>query len=138
MIRLRSLLNLRPLRLGKSGAVAAEFALTIPIVVMLIFGTIQVGIIFLANAGLQNALGDGARVATLWPTRSLQDIQAELMQSRFGIDPQKMATPVITTGTTEDGQNFVEINVAYTTDLNFIFFTVPGITLQHNRRAYIP
>jgi Flp pilus assembly protein TadG len=131
--------NLRnPLKLGKSGAVAAEFALTIPIVVLIIFGTIQMGIIFFANAGLQNALGDGARVATLWPTRSQQDIRDELMASRFGIDPQKMANPVITTGSTPAGQNFVEINVSYTTDLNFIFFTVPGITLDHSRRAYIP
>ena len=126
-------------RLGRDrdGSTAAEFALVIPVVVMIIFGTIQLGIIFFANAGLQNALGDGARVATLWPPRTEQDIRAELLASRFGIDPQKMAAPVITTGSAS-GQNFIEINVSYTTDLNFIFFKVPGITLEHSRRAYLP
>jgi len=112
--------------------------MVIPIVVLLIFGTIQFGIIFFANAGLQNAMGEGARVATLWPPRSQQEIRNALMASRFGIDPAKMATPAITTGRTAGGQNFVEIGVSYTTDLNFIFFTVPGITLEHSRRAYVP
>ncbi len=128
---------IRRLRRDRRGTAAAEFALTIPIFLAIMFGVIQVGILFFANAGLQNALGDGAREATLWPRKSETELAAEITASRFGVKPDNMADPVFTYGAA-GGQDYVEISVSYTADLNFLLFQVPGITLQHSRRAYLP
>jgi len=48
-----------------AGAAALEFALAVPVLVSMIWGLFQVGMIFEANAGVQQALGEGARYATL-------------------------------------------------------------------------
>ena len=53
------------LRRCQRGAAVIEFALTVPILVLIIYGIFQVGLLFQANAGMQHALGEGARYATL-------------------------------------------------------------------------
>lgn len=128
---------IRRLRLARSGATAAEFALTLPVMTVLIFMMIQLGMAFWANAGLQNGIGAAARTATLWPARSDSEITASLNNSMFGVDASKLSAPVLVRGTTGT-QNYVDITVSYQTSFNLIFFTVPGITFNHTRRAYIP
>lgn len=128
---------LRALHADRRGATAAEFALTVPMLLMILVAFVQVGVLFFANAGLQNAVGEAARAATLWPRRTEAQIEQELMDSRFGLNADLMDEPVFTYGR-EGGQDFVEITVTYTPNLNFIFFEVPGVTLTQTRRAYLP
>jgi Flp pilus assembly protein TadG len=47
------------LRLNKSedGAAAVEMALALPVLVSMIYGIFQVGLLYQANAGMQHALG---------------------------------------------------------------------------------
>lgn len=128
---------LHRLRRDRRGATAAEFALSIPVAILIIVAFIQLGILFFANAGLQNALGEGAREATLWPRRDEAQIRARITDSSFGLDPDLLAAPVLVYGT-EGDQDFVEITVSYAPTLNFLFFEVDAVTLQHTRRAYLP
>lgn len=128
---------LRRLRQDRRGATAAEFALSLPVALLIIVAFIQMGSLFLANAGLQNALGEGARAATLWPRRDAAQIRAEIDASRFGLDPAQLGEPQLTFGTA-GGQDFVEITLTYTPVLNFLFFEVDAVTLSHTRRAYLP
>ena len=53
------------LRRNDRGAAAIEMALALPILVSMIYGLFQVGLLYQANAGMQHALGEGARLATL-------------------------------------------------------------------------
>lgn len=116
---------------------AAEFALTLPTLVVIIFAMVQFGQALWANAGLQNGIGAGARAATLWPARTDTQIKAAMKASMFGIDPTQLATPTLVRGT-NGTQKYVDITVRYETSFNMIFFNVPGITIQQTRRAYIP
>lgn len=127
----------RRLARDRAGSTAAEFALTVPIVLMLLFGTVELGRLFIANAGLQNAIGEAARTATLFPRRSDAEIQAQLAAKRFGLDPAQMATPVTVYGTTQ-GNDYVDISVQYDLKIKFIFLDGPAITLVETRRAYRP
>ena len=120
-----------------SGAAAAEFAIVAPLLIFAIFVTFQFGTLFFANAGLQNAIGEGARLATLWPRRTQTEIAGELQASQFGLNPQNLSNPQFVTGQA-GGQDFVDITMTYTVDLNFILFTVDDVTLQETRRAYRP
>ena len=53
------------LRTCQRGAATVEFAIAVPVLVVMLYGIFQVGLIFQANAGMQHALGEGARLATL-------------------------------------------------------------------------
>jgi Flp pilus assembly protein TadG len=122
-------------KLGRSGATAAEFALVLPLFLAMLFGSIQLGILFFANAGRHNAVAEAAREATLWPRRDEAQLRARLNASRFGIVPAQMGTPVITYGNT-GGQDFVDIQATYTVSLNFGFFSMPAVSLSETRRAW--
>jgi Flp pilus assembly protein TadG len=121
----------------RRGAAAAEFALVIPGLVLVIFTCIQLGVLFLANAGLQNAVGEGARVATLWPRRSAAQITAEIDASKFGLKDTGLSEPQLVYGNAS-GQDFVDVTMTYTTSLNLVFFEIDGIELEQTRRAYMP
>lgn len=125
------------LKIGRSGATAAEFAVMIPVFLLFFFGIIQVGILFFNYTSLQNAVGEGAREATLFPRRTNAQISAKIINTGFGLDPAKFAAPVIVRGT-DNAQDFVDLTVRYTVDFNFGIATFPGLTLTQRRRAYLP
>lgn len=64
-------MRLRPGRLlaprlhGDSGASAVEFALVVPLLVVLVFGLIDFGVIFAQQLSLNNAVRQGARAAVV-------------------------------------------------------------------------
>lgn len=124
-------------RLDRAGATVVEFALTIPLILSAIFAMTQFGIVFVANAGLQNAVGEAARMATLWPRKSEDELRAKLAASRFGINPTYLSTPQFTYGSA-NGSDYLEISVSYQCQLDFVFISVPVITLHQARRAYLP
>ncbi len=57
---------------SERGAIAAEFALVLPILVLLIFGMIQMGLMYQRQEAVHAAAREGARVASL-PTTSTAD-----------------------------------------------------------------
>jgi hypothetical protein len=127
----------RSIRSDKRGAAALEFAMITPVLVLLVMGCIQLGVLFLANAGLQNAVGEGARMATLWPRRTAGQITAEIDASKFGLEPGGLSQPELTYGRSS-GQDFVDVRMTYTTSVDFIFFEIDGIQFVQTRRAYLP
>lgn len=124
-------------RLGQSGATAAEFALLIPAFITLVFGVLQVGITFYNYTSLQNAIGEGAREATLFPRRTDTEIRNRITASAFNLDASKLGTPTIVHGT-DGGQDYVDITVTYNGTLNFGVVVFKGLTLTQTRRAYLP
>ena len=53
------------IRANEAGAAIIEFAIALPILIFFIYGIFAVGRLYEANAGIQHALGEGARYATL-------------------------------------------------------------------------
>ena len=56
------------------GASAVEFALVLPVLVLLVMGIMQFGFIFAASQGLEAAAREGARLASLGRTVSQGDV----------------------------------------------------------------
>ena len=56
---------LRFLRRDERGVAVIEIAIVLPVLILFIYGIFQIGILYQANAGMQHALGEGARYATL-------------------------------------------------------------------------
>ena len=133
---MRLLPRIRRIRHGEEGIAATEFALVAPALILFIVGIAQLGILFMANAALRNAVGEGARFATIWPRPTDAQIRDRITGSDFSLDPSRMGRPTITHGTS-DGANFVDIRVTYTVPLDFIFFSTPPVTLTETRRAFV-
>jgi Flp pilus assembly protein TadG len=127
---------LERLRLNERGAAALEFAILAPALILMIVGIGQIGILFHANAGLRNAVAEGARFATIYPRPDDEDIIARITSSEFGLVTANMTTPTITHGT-DAGVDYVDITMSYNVPLNFVFFEAPAVTLSETRRAYI-
>lgn len=126
------------LRNDERGAAAVEFALAIPVLVSMIWGIFQVGTFFEANAGMQQALGEGARYATLYvadtsdhrPTDA--DIKARMETSAF-----KPTAGQFTASDPVDGAGFKTLTVSYQMPLDFLFFDGPTVTLTKSKKVYV-
>lgn len=127
----------RRLSRNRRGATAAEFALTLPIWLVLIFAVLNIGRFYWARAGLHNGLGEAARVATLWPLRDQAAITAAFNDRTFGLTGSEAPTLSYATGTA-NGQNFIDITVTYNPQFYLLFVPVQPITLTYSRRAFRP
>ena len=125
--RLRSLV--RP----TDGSAAIEFALGLPVLIMMIFGMMQLGIVLQANAGMQHALGEAARFATIFPTPSDADLQARITAKKFGPGRGTWGTPTITTDAAAGTKT---ITVTYTQPLDWIFFE-STVNLSKSKVVYL-
>lgn len=69
---------------GERGAAAVEFALMVPILILLIFGIAWFGIGYNRKQGLQAAAREGARLAAL-PQSTNTDIKAKVNSALNGV-----------------------------------------------------
>ena len=132
------------LRKDQAGAAAIEFALAVPVLVSFVWGIFQVGLLFQANAGMQHALGEGARFATLCiPTGdscALQtdaNIKSTISAKLFGKSDGSFTVfdPVTTT---TGGSKYKTLKITYTRGMNFLFFQGPNVTLTRQKIVYTP
>ena len=117
------------------GSAAAEFALAVPLLVMFLAGIAQLGILFAANAGLQQAVGEGERLATIYPLPSDATIKTRIQNAAVALNANYLDTPTLTHGTS-NGVPYVDISLTYHPKLNFVLFAGPQITMTRTRRAY--
>jgi Flp pilus assembly protein TadG len=132
MLRLRSL--------DEKGAAAVEFAIAIPVLIFMMWGIFQIGIVLQARAGVQQALGEGARYATIFNTSTSSrptdsEISAKITSAKFGIRNGTWHTPVIDT-TNEAADGYIDISVEYDVPTDFLFFQGPNVTLAESKRVY--
>lgn len=114
------------------GAVAVEFALVLPILVILVFGIIQFGLFFNRQQGVHAAAREGARIAALSSTTS-DEIVSRVDDALSGVSVPSGRTITITstgysystTGSAGDStrpceDNFGEsVTVTVTADMDF-------------------
>jgi hypothetical protein len=129
---------LKILNRDEKGAAAIEMAIALPILVTMIYGLFQVGLLYQANAGMQHALGEGARLATLCipsgntcnPPSDVQ-IKTQMTSKLFGKGDGNFTVndPVVGTG-------YRDLSIRYSKKMNFLFIVGPTITLNRSKRAY--
>lgn len=128
-------LHVGRLRSDRRGATLAEFSLTLPLWIILIFAVFNISRFYWARAGLQNGLGEAARTATLWPARSNAVLRAAFDDTMFGMTSTEAPTLTFTPGTV-GGQTFVDITVTYNPKFYLVLVPVQPITLTYSRRAF--
>jgi Flp pilus assembly protein TadG len=79
---------------GDAGASAVEFALVLPVLLLLVFGIVQFGIAYNRVQGLQAAAREGARLASIGATFTEIETRAQAAQNLFdGLDVTVATTP---------------------------------------------
>jgi Flp pilus assembly protein TadG len=129
-------------RLGKissdqKGAAAIEMAFALPVLLLFVYGIFQFGVILQANAGMQHALGEGARYATLYPKPADNLIVTKMSNKVFGMNVGTFGTPTVTTPSTSVCTNCRLLTVTYSVTPSFLFFNGPPITLTRTKQVYV-
>lgn len=146
------------------GAAVVEMALALPLLVSIIFGIYQLALLFFANAGMQHALGEGARFATLYSTArnvtvtdnskspavvstravnypTKADVKTRITSELFGRSDGTFTVddPIGgTSSTTIAGlDDWYDLRITYKRKLDFIFMKGPTITLVRTKRVYL-
>jgi Flp pilus assembly protein TadG len=132
-----------------SGAAMVETAFALPVLLTMIWGIFQFGVAMHAHAGMQNALGEGARLATLCrnPTvatgcsrPSNDEIIARMSNTRFGTGYGTFGTPTVTAGTAPSASqpaDHIILGVTFNMPMNFLFFPGPTVTFTQTKRVYV-
>lgn len=135
---------LRLLRRDQRGAAIIEFAIAVPVLVVMIYGIFQVGLIYQANAGMQHALGEGARFATLCTpsgsacTSPTDDaIIARIDSKKFGTNIGTFGTPTVTDPGSSACTFCRDLSITYTVTPNFLIFSGRAISLTRTKRVYV-
>ena len=127
--------RLAGLRQARDGTAAIEFAIAGPVLILLMMGIFQLGMLLLARAGLSQAVEAGARYATIYPRPSDSQISARILASDYGMSSSGITGPTFVHGTA-NGSPYVSITMRYTMTLDFGFYRSSPIVLQYTRRAY--
>lgn len=126
----------RKLARDQGGAAVIEMAAALPILIMLIWMVVQLGLVFRAMSGIQHALGEGARAATLWPVPETDDIEDRMEQAVYGIGPGDFDIEEPIEGTA-DGSDYLDLEVTYTQDTDLIVIPGPTITVSRSKRVWV-
>ena len=128
------------LRRNERGAAVVEMALSLPILITVIYGIFEMSQLMEAEASMQHALGEGARYATLCVPTSTgcnsntnTNIVARMNAKLFGTPGGSFNVQNVV-----DGTNSKTLTITYTRTMNFLFFTGPTVTLTRTKLVYTP
>ena len=129
---------LRILRRDEKGTAVIEMAIALPVLTLFIYGIFVVGQLFQASAGMQHALGEAARFATIYPTPADSEIQAKIAAKKFGTSGGTLGALQISNGGGGGaGDPYKDLSLTYSQPTDFLFFDGPTVTLTRTKRVYL-
>jgi hypothetical protein len=133
------------IRSDETGVAVIETAFALPILIVMIWMFIQLAEVYRALAGMQHALGQGARYATLCltPTAaagcsrpSADDIKRKIDDSVYGIGPGTFPPATVVLGTSGTGK-FYDLTVQYSQSTSLLLFTTPDVNVTRSKRVWV-
>lgn len=134
------------------GAAALEMAFAIPVLIVMIWAFVQLAQVYRAVAGIQQALGEGARFATLCYTQTSNGcaspaagsgtspaagtIKAKIYSSVYGIGPGTFTVADPAQGTSGTA-TYYDLSVSYSQPTNLLLFPGPTMSLTRTKRVWI-
>lgn len=135
---------LRKIRRDEAGVAVIELAFALPVFIVMLWMLVQLGLVFRAVAGIQQALGEGARYATLClnpgpsgcsaPTGSA--IKSKISASVYGIGPGTFTVPTPVKGTSGTS-SYYDLTVNYSQATDLLLLPGPTITVSRSKRVWL-
>jgi TadE-like protein len=119
-------MRLARIRSDQRGTAALEFALTLPIFFMILFGIIGAGLLLWMQLGLQHGAEMAARCASINKSicGSVSDIQSYAVSETFGLNP----SPSVFSVTTAACGN--QVSASYTFQFITSYVGMPSLALS--------
>jgi Flp pilus assembly protein TadG len=119
------------------GSVGLEFGIAIPVLVALIIGVLQFGLVLNANGAMRHAMGEGLRLAKVDPSASNTEVTDRVKAQLVGVDPAGIQTLTFNRATSN---NIERGTMTMTVRLTPVipFAAVPPITLTETKTIYLP
>ncbi len=126
------------------GAAAVEMAFAVPIMIVMIWAFVQLAQVYRAVAGIQQALGEGARYATLCLTQSASgctaptaaQIKTKVNSSVYGIGPGTFTVSDPASGTSGTAK-YYDLTVSYSQPTDLLIFPGPTMSVTRSKRVWI-
>ena len=125
------------LRRDEAGSFGVEFAIALPVLIALMIGILNFGLVFNANGSMRNAMGEGLRYAKVERTASDADVISVTRQSLVGVAPNAVQTLTFnraTVNNTETGTMTMTIVIQPIIP----FAPLPPIRLTQTKSIYLP
>lgn len=131
---------------NQDGIATVEMAFALPILIVIIFMFVQLAQIYRAMSGIQQALGQGARYATLClspsptsgcTTPSSSQIQTVINNSVYGIGPGTFTVATPTNGSDGGTGHYYDLSVSYTQPTTLMLFPGPTISVSRSKRVWV-
>jgi Flp pilus assembly protein TadG len=129
----------------EGGVAAVEMALALPVLVVMLYMFIQLGEVYRAMAGIQQALGQGARYATLCLNPSTsgctiptgQQVHDRILATVYGIGPGNFNANTPTLQTDGSTGKYYDLTVTYTQQTSLLLFPGPTINVTRSKRVWV-
>ena len=140
----------RPLISNERGSAVIEFALVSPLVILLILGALQLGMVLRANAGLRELAGWGGRRAvisyqivsdndTIGAATLKSLIQNEAKSRKYNLEGGTLTVTVTNQADTALlTVNRMRLQLTYNYPLSLPFISTKSIPLSADRTFYVP
>jgi len=119
------MMNVQKTRRSESGASAVEFALLLPVLMMILFGIIEFGLALYRQAILTNASREGARLGIVQSIPAITNGQINVAIDNYltaaGIPPGNVTRAIVAGGVTGTP-------VTVTLTLPYTYAVLPGLT----------
>ena len=127
---------LRKIRRDHGGVATIEMAFALPPLIIMMWMILQAGLVFRAMSGIQHALGEGARYATLYPKPADSAIRTKITNAVYGIGPGTFAIPTPVAGTA-DGSTYLDLTVTYTQQTDLLLLPGPTVSVSRSKRVWV-
>jgi hypothetical protein len=94
-------------------------------------------LMFRAMAGIQHSLGEGARLATIWPQPTDDAIETKMEEVVYGIEPGSFTIHPPSPGLTAAGEAYLDLQVSYTQPTNLLLLPGPTISVSRSKRVWV-
>ena len=136
---------LRRLKKSERGAAAVEMAFALPVIVVMLYMFVQLGEVYRAMAGIQQALGQGARYATLCLNPSATGcsvpakdaVRTTMLSSVYGVGPGSFDATVSDLQSTGSTGKYYDLRVTYTQATSLLIFPGPTINVARSKRVWV-
>lgn len=125
------------------GAAVIETAFALPALIIMIWAFVQLAQVYRAVAGMQQALGEGARYATLCLNPGLSgctaptatQIKTKINDSVYGVGPGTFNVPDPVSGSLGTAR-YYDLTVTYSQPTDLLLLPGPTINVSRSKRVW--
>ncbi len=122
---------------NERGSLGIEFAFAIPVLVALIMGIVQFGLVLNANGAMRNAMGEGLRLAKVNPDATESAVLNRTLDSLVGVDHNGIEALTFSRGAVDNAETGTMTMKLKLTPI-IPFAAIPPIELTQTKTVYLP